>query len=79
MKKCERIFQFSLQTVTALAKEAPLVALRLFLQGALVADQVGNETIAYEFVSQVSCGVVGVTPLLVKHSSIEARNRFGCG
>lgn len=54
MKKCERIFQFSLQTVTALAKEAPSVALRLFLQGALTADQVGNETITYEFISQVS-------------------------
>lgn len=56
LKKCERIFQFSLQTVMALAKEAPSVALRLFLQGALTADQVGNETITYEFISQV--GVV---------------------
>jgi hypothetical protein len=53
LKKCERIFQFSLNTVTALAKEAPIVALRLFLQGALTADQVGNETITYEFISQV--------------------------
>lgn len=52
LKKCERIFQFSLQTVTALSKEAPSVAMRLFLQGALTADQVGNETITYEFISQ---------------------------
>ena len=54
VKKCERIFQFSLQTISGLAKEAPVMALRLFLQGALAADQVGNETIAYEFISQVS-------------------------
>lgn len=59
MKKCERIFQFSLQTVTALAKEAPSVALRLFLQGALTADQVGNETITYEFISQVGVVISG--------------------
>ena len=52
-KKCERIFQFSLQTINALSKEAPSTALRLFLQGALTADQVGNEKITYEFISQV--------------------------
>ena len=34
------------------------MALRLFLQGALTADQVDNETIAYEFISQV--GVAGI-------------------
>ena len=33
------------------------MALRLFLQGALTADQVANQTITYEFISQV--GVVG--------------------
>lgn len=62
LKKCERIFQFSLQTITALAKKAPGVALRIFLQGALTADQVGNETITYEFISQVgvACSVGGV-------------------
>jgi len=42
------------------------MALRLFLQGALAADQVANETITYEFLSQVSgChGVVGVVAMV---------------
>ncbi len=53
LKKCERIFQFSLQTINALGKEAPPMAMKLFLQGALTADQVGDETISYEFISQV--------------------------
>lgn len=53
MKKCERIFQFCLQTISGLAKEAPAMALRLFLQGALAADQVASETITYELISQV--------------------------
>lgn len=57
LKKAERIFQFTLQTVNALAKEVPVVALKLFLQGALTADQVGNETITYEFFSQVGVAV----------------------
>ena len=55
MKKCERIFQFCLQTINALAKVQPELSLRLFLQGALTADQVGSETITYEFISQVCC------------------------
>ena len=53
MKKCERIFQFCLQTINALAKVQPELSLRLFLQGALTADQVASETITYEFISQV--------------------------
>ena len=57
MKKCERIFQFCLQTINALAKVHPELSLRLFLQGALAADQVGSETITYEFISQV-CDVL---------------------
>ena len=52
LKKCERIFQFCLQTITALTKVQPDLSLRLFLQGALTADQC-SETIAYEFISQV--------------------------
>lgn len=52
VKKCERIFQFALQTITALTKISPEVSLRLFLQGALTADQISSETITYEFVSQ---------------------------
>ena len=54
MKKCERIFQFCLQTINALTKVQPELSLRLFLQGALAADQVGSETITYEFITQVS-------------------------
>lgn len=54
MKKCERIFQFCLQTIVALTKVQPEISLRLFLQGALTADQIASETIAYEFISQVT-------------------------
>ena len=57
-KKCQKIFQFCHQTITALAKaEYAELSLRLFLQGSLVADQTGfsnSETVAYEFMSQVS-------------------------
>ncbi|CAH3032160.1 unnamed protein product [Pocillopora meandrina] len=55
-KKCQKIFQFCHQTIAALAKaEYAELSLRLFLQGALVADQAGfsnAETVAYEFMSQ---------------------------
>ena len=54
LMKCEQIFKFCFQTINALVKNHPEISLRLFLQGALVADRVGNETIAYEFFSQVS-------------------------
>ena len=43
----------SLQTISELCKLAPEPSLRLYLQGALTADGVGNETIAYEFLTQV--------------------------
>lgn len=52
-QKCERIFQLSLQTISSLCKLAPELSLRLYLQGAMTADGVGNETIAYEFLTQV--------------------------
>lgn len=55
-KKCQKIFQFCHQTISALIKaEMAELPLRLFLQGALAAGQIGfenHETIAYEFVSQ---------------------------
>lgn len=55
-KKCQKIFQFCHQTITALIKaEMAELPLRLFLQGALAAGQIkfeNHETIAYEFVSQ---------------------------
>lgn len=55
-KKCQKIFQFCIQTVTALVKaDLAELPLRLFLQGALAIDQISfdnHETIAYEFLSQ---------------------------
>lgn len=55
-KKCQKIFQFSHSTITALVKaELAELPLRLFLQGALAIDQIGfdnHETVAYEFLSQ---------------------------
>ncbi|XP_046842547.1 vacuolar protein sorting-associated protein 35-like [Xenia sp. Carnegie-2017] len=55
-KKCQKIFQFCHQTVGALAKsEYGELSLRLYLQGALTADQhdfSNAETVAYEFMSQ---------------------------
>lgn len=57
-KKCQKIFQFSHQTITALIKsELAELPLRLFLQGALTASQMefeNHETLAYEFISQVN-------------------------
>jgi vacuolar protein sorting-associated protein 35 len=52
LMKCEQIFKFCFQTINALVQNQPELSLRLFLQGALVADRVGNETIVYEFFSQ---------------------------
>lgn len=53
-----KIFQFSHQTITALVKaEYAELPLRLFLQGALAIDKIdfeNHETVAYEFMSQVS-------------------------
>lgn len=55
-KKCQKIFQFCHQTICALSKaEYSELSLRLFLQGALAADQqrfTNAETVAYEFMSQ---------------------------
>lgn len=55
-KKCQKIFQFCHQTMGALVKaELAELPLRLFLQGALAAGQIGfenYETVAYEFMSQ---------------------------
>lgn len=55
-KKCQKIFQFCHQTIGALIKaEQAEIPLRLFLQGALVAGQLGfenSETVAYEFLTQ---------------------------
>lgn len=66
-KKCQKIFQFCHQTIGALIKaEQSEIPLRLFLQGALVAGQIGfenSETVAYEFLSQV-CFLGGETCIL---------------
>ncbi|KAI1286921.1 Vacuolar protein sorting-associated protein 35 [Halotydeus destructor] len=56
-KKCQKIFQFVHQTITAIMKDSncPELCLRLFLQAALNAGKTNvenKETIAYEFVSQ---------------------------
>lgn len=52
-KKCQKVFQYSLQTTAALVKQEHYeLCLRLFLQCALAADQCRFETIAYEFVTQ---------------------------
>ncbi|XP_035680278.1 vacuolar protein sorting-associated protein 35-like isoform X2 [Branchiostoma floridae] len=55
-KKCQKIFQFCHQTISALIKaEYSELPLRLFLQGALACGEVSfenYETVAYEFMSQ---------------------------
>lgn len=51
-KKCERIFKFCRETIFALIKNEPETCLRLFVQGALAADQIQEEVITYEFISQ---------------------------
>ncbi|XP_049788980.1 vacuolar protein sorting-associated protein 35 isoform X1 [Schistocerca nitens] len=55
-KKCQKIFQFCHQTISALMKaDLAELPLRLFLQGALAVGRVGfdnHETVAYEFMSQ---------------------------
>ncbi|KAI1890201.1 hypothetical protein AGOR_G00171240 [Albula goreensis] len=55
-KKCQKIFSFVHQTITALIKaELAELPLRLFLQGAMAAGDVGfenHEMVAYEFMSQ---------------------------
>ncbi|KAG7267128.1 hypothetical protein CRUP_021778 [Coryphaenoides rupestris] len=55
-KKCQKIFSFAHQTISALIKaELAELPLRLFLQGALAAGEIAfenHETVAYEFMSQ---------------------------
>ncbi|XP_033104748.1 vacuolar protein sorting-associated protein 35-like [Anneissia japonica] len=55
-KKCQKIFVFCHQTISALIKaELAELPLRLFLQGALTAGEIGfenHEGVAYEFMSQ---------------------------
>lgn len=68
-KKCQKIFSFAHQTISALIKaELAELPLRLFLQGALAAGEIGfenHETVAYEFMSQVKiCVLWAVTCLL---------------
>jgi vacuolar protein sorting-associated protein 35 len=53
LAKCEKIFQFVLQTISVLSKNIPELSLRLYLQGALSADGVRSEAITYEFLTQV--------------------------
>lgn len=57
-KKCEKIFTFCHQCIAALVKaELAEIPLRLFLQGALAVSQIPfatHESLAYEFVSQVT-------------------------
>lgn len=62
-KKCQKIFSFAHQTISALIKaELAELPLRLFLQGALAAGEIGfenHETVAYEFMSQVATRAAG--------------------
>ncbi|KAI9578027.1 vacuolar protein sorting-associated protein 35 [Glossina fuscipes] len=55
-KKCQKIIQYCHSTISPLAKaELPELALRLYLQGALVIGVIGHsnhETVAYEFMTQ---------------------------
>lgn len=55
-KKCQKIIQFCHMTISSIAKaELPDLALRLFLQGALVIGQVeysNSEAVAYDFMTQ---------------------------
>lgn len=64
-KKCQKIFSFAHQTISALIKaELAELPLRLFLQGALAAAEIGfenHETVAYEFMSQVGLFITSLT------------------
>ena len=59
--KCERILKFSRETIMVLMKVKPELSMKLFLQAAIVADQVGVETFVYEFVTQVR---IPISPFL---------------
>ncbi|XP_017476931.1 PREDICTED: vacuolar protein sorting-associated protein 35 isoform X1 [Rhagoletis zephyria] len=55
-KKCQKILQYCHSTIAAIAKaDLADLALRLYLQGALVIGEIGysnHETVAYEFMTQ---------------------------
>lgn len=55
-KKCQKILQYCHSTISTLAKaDLPDLALRLYLQGALVIDKMAytnHETVAYDFMTQ---------------------------
>jgi len=55
-KKCQKILQYCHSTISVLAKaDLAELALRLYLQGALVIDQISysnHETVAYEYMTQ---------------------------
>ena len=67
-KKVAKIFQFCHTTLMALVKaEMSELPLRLFLQGALVLDTIpfeNQETVAYEYMSQVSISNVNQRKLV---------------
>ena len=67
-----KIFQFCHTTLMALVKaEMSELPLRLFLQGALVLDTIpfeNQETVAYEYMSQVSISNVNVYQRKLVHS-----------
>ena len=50
--KTKRVFHFIHETIAVLVEPYPEIALRLFMQAALVADKCGHEAIAYEFAAQ---------------------------
>lgn len=56
-KKCQKILQYCHSTIAVLAKaDLPELALRLYLQGALVIGEIrytNHETVAYDFMTQV--------------------------
>lgn len=49
----KKVFHFIHQTCTALADSAPEMAVKLFLQGAQLADSIGLNEISYEFFARV--------------------------
>ena len=48
-----QVFKFVHESLSVLQPHAPEITLRLYLQAAQAADKCGNETITYEFVTQV--------------------------
>eukprot|EP00457_Paulinella_chromatophora_P001420 gb/GEZN01001422.1/.p1 GENE.gb/GEZN01001422.1/~~gb/GEZN01001422.1/.p1 ORF type:complete len:813 (-),score=157.46 gb/GEZN01001422.1/:626-2872(-) len=50
--KTKKVFGFVHETISVLSPHFPDLALRLFLQAAMIADSVSFEAIAYEFITQ---------------------------